>query len=73
MAREEGGVITLAGAIAPRIAASPNIFSSPDGDQFPYVFWAWGMGVVASRQAEIRSSIRGRGHGGTPPETERKS
>jgi tricorn protease len=47
----EGGTTTLPGAIAPRrLVTITNIFSSSDGDQFPYFFRAWGIGPVVGQR-----------------------
>jgi tricorn protease len=47
----EGGRTTLPGALAPQhMATVINIFSSSDGDQFPYFFSAWKMGTVVGQR-----------------------
>jgi tricorn protease len=47
----EGGITTLPGAISPpRLVTLTSIFSASDGDQFPYFFRQWGMGMVVGQR-----------------------
>ncbi len=47
----EGGVTTLPGAVPPpRLVTLTSIFSASDGDQFPYFFREWRLGVVVGER-----------------------
>lgn len=47
----EGAQITLPGAIPPRkLVTITDLFSSSDGDQFPYYFRLWNMGPIVGER-----------------------